>query len=64
MTGSLDTPLAVTTGKATALASLPQKYGTDGQDAQVFERNGAVVIVPWTSVTAKYAITYVNTKGG
>ncbi|WP_433434083.1 PQQ-binding-like beta-propeller repeat protein [Nonomuraea sp. CA-141351] len=55
--------LDAATGKATAVASLPQKYGSNGQNAQVFERNGTVIIVPWTSVTAKYAITYVNTKG-
>lgn len=54
--------LDAATGKVTELATLPQKYGTEAEKAHVFERNGAVIIVPWTSVATKYAVTYVNTK--
>ncbi|NUP20990.1 MAG: PQQ-binding-like beta-propeller repeat protein, partial [Streptomyces sp.] len=34
--------LNATTGKATEVATLPQKYGTEAEKAHVFERNGAV----------------------
>ncbi|MBX6384602.1 MAG: hypothetical protein IRZ07_16815, partial [Microbispora sp.] len=54
--------LDAATGKAAEVAQLPQKYGTDGDAARVFERNGAVVIVPWTSVGVKHAVICVNTK--
>ncbi|RSM95547.1 hypothetical protein DMB42_49245 [Nonomuraea sp. WAC 01424] len=54
--------LNATTGKATELATLPQKYGTEAEKARVFERNGAVIIIPWTSVATKNAISYVNTR--
>ncbi|SIS19355.1 PQQ-like domain-containing protein [Microbispora rosea] len=54
--------LDAATGKAAKVGELPQKYGTDGDRARAFERNGAVVIVPWTSVTAKHAVVYVDTK--
>ncbi|WP_169983033.1 PQQ-binding-like beta-propeller repeat protein [Microbispora sp. H10836] len=53
--------LDAATGKAAEVAELPQKYGTDGEDARVFERNGAVVIVPWTPVAVKHAVIYVGT---
>ncbi|GLX04622.1 PQQ-binding-like beta-propeller repeat protein [Microbispora sp. NBRC 16548] len=56
--------LDAATGKAAEVAQLPQKYGTEGDDARVFERNGAVVIVPWTSVAVKHAVVYVDTKEG
>jgi outer membrane protein assembly factor BamB len=56
--------LDAATGKAAVVATLPQKYGTEAEKAQVFERNGAVVIVPWTSVATKYAVSYINTKDG
>ncbi|MEU8060256.1 PQQ-binding-like beta-propeller repeat protein [Microbispora bryophytorum] len=54
--------LDAATGKAAEVAQLPQKYGTEGDDARVFERNGAVVIVPWTPVAVKHAVVYVHTK--
>ncbi|MFI7424844.1 PQQ-binding-like beta-propeller repeat protein [Nonomuraea sp. NPDC049684] len=54
--------LDAATGKATELATLPQKYGTEAEKARVFERNGVVITVPWTSVATRYAVTYVNTK--
>ncbi len=54
--------LNAATGKAEEIATLPQQYGTEAEHARVFERNGVVIIVPWTSVTSKYAVTYVNTK--
>ncbi|GIH61660.1 outer membrane protein assembly factor BamB family protein [Microbispora siamensis] len=53
--------LDAATGKAAEVAELPQKYGTEGDDARVYERNGAVVIVPWTSVAVKHAVVYVHT---
>ncbi|MEV4460126.1 PQQ-binding-like beta-propeller repeat protein [Microbispora sp. NPDC049633] len=53
--------LDAATGKAAEVAELPQKYGTDGEDARVFERDGAVVIVPWTPVAVKHAVIYVGT---
>ncbi|MEV7807576.1 PQQ-binding-like beta-propeller repeat protein [Microbispora sp. NPDC088329] len=54
--------LDAATGKAAEVAQLPQKYGTEGDDARIFERDGAVVIVPWTSVAVKHAVVYVQTK--
>nr|WP_189183649.1 PQQ-binding-like beta-propeller repeat protein [Microbispora rosea] len=54
--------LDAATGKAAEVAELPQKYGTDGEDARVFERDGAVVIVPWTPVAVRHAVIYVDTK--
>ncbi|WP_066950510.1 outer membrane protein assembly factor BamB family protein [Microtetraspora fusca] len=54
--------LDAATGAATAVAELPQKYGTDGEGARVFERNGTVVIVPWTSVATNFAVICVDTK--
>lgn len=55
--------LDAATGKATQVAELPQKYGTEGDGARVFERDGAVIIVPWTSVGAvKHAVVYLQTK--
>ncbi|WP_169952074.1 PQQ-binding-like beta-propeller repeat protein [Microbispora sp. H11081] len=53
--------LDAATGKAEEVAELPQEYGTDGEDARVFERNGVVVIVPWTPVAVKHAVIYVDT---
>ncbi|MEN3540299.1 PQQ-binding-like beta-propeller repeat protein [Microbispora sp. ZYX-F-249] len=53
--------LDAATGKAAEVAELPQEYGTDGEDARVFERSGAVVIVPWTPVAVKHAVIYVGT---
>ncbi|WP_433414443.1 PQQ-binding-like beta-propeller repeat protein [Microtetraspora malaysiensis] len=55
--------LDAATGAATSVAELPQKYGTDGDGARVFERNGTVVIVPWTSVATKFSVICVDTKG-
>ncbi|MFF5212757.1 PQQ-binding-like beta-propeller repeat protein [Streptosporangium sp. NPDC000396] len=49
------------TGKATALAELPQKYGHEGEKARVFEKNGAVVIMPPKAVAADYAVVSVRT---
>ncbi|MGV9770618.1 outer membrane protein assembly factor BamB family protein [Streptosporangium sp. NPDC003464] len=49
------------TGKATVIAGLPQEFGTEGDNARVFERGGAVIIVPWTSVATKNAVSYVTT---
>ncbi|GAB3130435.1 hypothetical protein GCM10027161_02230 [Microbispora hainanensis] len=54
--------LDAATGKAAEVATLPMEYGTEGDDARVFERNGAVVIVPWTPVAVKHAVVYVQTK--
>ncbi|WP_157570875.1 outer membrane protein assembly factor BamB family protein [Microtetraspora malaysiensis] len=54
--------LDAATGAATSVAELPQKYGTDGEGARVFERNGTVVIVPWTSVATKFSVICVDTK--
>ncbi|MGW4475488.1 outer membrane protein assembly factor BamB family protein [Nonomuraea sp. NPDC004354] len=50
--------LDAASGKATPVATLPQEFGTEGDNAMVFERNGGVVIVPWTSVATKNAVTY------
>ncbi|MFE3451621.1 PQQ-binding-like beta-propeller repeat protein [Nonomuraea sp. NPDC059194] len=50
--------LDAATGKATPVATLPQEFGTEGDNARVFERGGAVLIVPWTSVATKNAVTY------
>ncbi|WP_157530680.1 outer membrane protein assembly factor BamB family protein [Microtetraspora niveoalba] len=54
--------LDAATGAAKEVAELPQKYGTDGERARVFERDGAVMIMPWTSVATKFAVIHVNTK--
>ncbi|MGI5491487.1 PQQ-binding-like beta-propeller repeat protein [Microtetraspora malaysiensis] len=54
--------LDAATGAATAVAELPQKYGTDGEDARAFERDGKVIIMPWTSVVTKFAVICVDTK--
>ncbi|MEV4113810.1 PQQ-binding-like beta-propeller repeat protein [Nonomuraea sp. NPDC049695] len=55
--------LDAATGRASPVAVLPQKYGTEADKAQVFEYDGAVVIVPWTTAGAKNAVTYVDTRG-
>ncbi|WP_231619249.1 outer membrane protein assembly factor BamB family protein [Nonomuraea sp. SBT364] len=49
------------TGKAQALATLPLKYGTEADRGQVYERDGAVIIVPWTSVASKNAVSFIDT---
>ncbi|MEU7893354.1 PQQ-binding-like beta-propeller repeat protein [Nonomuraea sp. NPDC049152] len=50
--------LDAASGKATPVATLPQEFGTEGDNAKVFERDGGVLIVPWTSVATKNAVTY------
>ncbi len=50
--------LDAASGKATPVATLPQEFGTEGDNAKVFERGGGVLIVPWTSVATKNAVTY------
>ncbi|WP_248964060.1 outer membrane protein assembly factor BamB family protein [Sphaerisporangium perillae] len=50
------------TGKTQAVAELPLEFGHEGEDAEVFERDGTVVIVPWAAVVAKNAISVVNTS--
>ncbi|MEV4221190.1 PQQ-binding-like beta-propeller repeat protein [Nonomuraea sp. NPDC049725] len=50
------------TGKAQELATLPLKYGTEADRGQVYERDGAVIIVPWTSVVSKNAVSYIDTN--
>ncbi|WP_018785599.1 hypothetical protein [Micromonospora sp. CNB394] len=45
------------TGTVNVLAEALLSAGTEGSDAKVLERDGAVVLVPWKQVTADAAIT-------
>lgn len=54
--------LDATTGRARVLATLPQEFGTEAERARVYEQNGAVIIVPYSSIMAKNAISYFDTK--
>ncbi|PZG01619.1 outer membrane protein assembly factor BamB family protein [Nonomuraea aridisoli] len=46
------------TGKAKGLGDLPLEFGLEAERAKVYEQNGAVIIVPWSSITADNAISY------
>jgi len=50
------------TGKAQEVAALPLKYGREAERGLVYERDGAVIIVPWTSMYSKNAVSYIDTK--
>ncbi|WP_285774327.1 PQQ-binding-like beta-propeller repeat protein [Microtetraspora sp. NBRC 13810] len=56
--------LDAATGKAAGVAELPQAYGTDGERARVLERDGALIIMPWTSVATDFAVIHVPTGTG
>ncbi|TDD28402.1 hypothetical protein E1286_46965, partial [Nonomuraea terrae] len=46
------------TGKTKGLGGLPREFGSEAERAKVYEQNGAIVIVPWSSITASNAINY------
>ncbi|MFI7449252.1 PQQ-binding-like beta-propeller repeat protein [Nonomuraea sp. NPDC049714] len=52
--------LDAATGKAQEVAKLPLEYAGEGSRAKVFERDGAVITLPWSAAYGHKAVSYIT----